>query len=207
MRLVTITIALIILVSTAYADEGVPEYRLQAGDQVKFMVWGESGLGINTQVLTDGSISFPLVGRIVVDGMTLTEIEEECRGRLQIYLVDPVVTVIVTAPHVPKIKVLGKVKEPGKFTIKPGDTLIDAIAYAGGFEERCEIKRILILNHGYAKFINLRAYLELEEERVKTDLTLYDGDLIIVPEVGRPDWAKAMPFVTALIQSLIVAPY
>ena len=139
--------------------------------------------------------------------MTLADVEEECRTLLLIYLVDPVVTVVVTAPHVPRVKVLGKVVKPGKFVIQPGDTLLDAIAYAGGFDERCDIKRILILNKGSARLINLKGIINGEEVPEDYNLTLYDGDFIFVPEVGRPDWAQATSYVSGIIQSLIVVTF
>lgn len=205
MRIIISIVLLIFLVSPAFAGDEVPEYRLQVGDQIRFLVWGESGLGTTTQVLTDGSVSFPLVGRLLVVGMTLGEVEDECRVKLAKYLIGPIVNVVVTTPHVPRVKVLGRVASPGKFVIQPDDTLIDAIAYAGGFDERCDIKRILILNRGTAKLINLRDYLDNESGVPEGDLTINDGDLIIVPEVSRVDWGAAMPFITAAIQSLIMS--
>ena len=204
MRLAIFIILFLLPASPALAADAAPEYRLQVGDQIKFVVWNEDGLTIATLVLPDGSVTLPLVGRFVVDGMTLAEVEKECSSRLAAYLVDPVVNIIVTDPHISAVKILGRVQNPGKFDIRPGDTLVDAIAYAGGFASRCDIKRILILNRGNARLINLRTYLENEGNSTEADLTVLDGDLIIVPEVTRLNWSNAMPYVTAAIQSLII---
>jgi protein involved in polysaccharide export with SLBB domain len=88
--------------------------------------------------------------------------------------------------------------------MRPGDTLIDAIAYAGGFSSRCDIKHIIIINRSNIKIVNLKSYLKGEGQLPETDLTIYDGDLIIVPEVLRPDYAKAMFIVNGIVQSLII---
>jgi polysaccharide export outer membrane protein len=204
MRWIFILLIISILALQAAADEEAPEYRLQYGDQVRFIVWNEADLSINTAVLDDGSVSFPLVGRIIVKGMTLAEVERLCVERLETYLVDPIVNVVVTSPHVPRVKILGKVKDPGKFIIQPGDTLLDAIAYAGGLDERCDIKRIIILNRGKARLLNIKALLLGGDIDPDIDLNVYDGDLIFVPEVGRPNWEKATTIISGIIQSIIV---
>jgi polysaccharide export outer membrane protein len=193
-----------LLASVPAAADEKPVYRLQVGDQIKFVVWNESSLGAATEVLEDGSITFPLVGRLVVEGLTLAEVEEECRIRLQTYLLDPIASVIVTSPHVPRVKVLGKVKDPGKYNLRPGDTLIDAIAYAGGFEERCDIRHILILSREGGKIVNLKGYLEGDEGFPGMDIAMYDGDLVFVPETGRPDWDSATDVLSGIIRNLIV---
>jgi len=204
MRLaILITLLLIITAVTAAAEEA-PEYRLQVGDLLRYTVWDEAGLLVETSVLPDGSVSFPIVGRIVVQGMTLPEVENICCDSLKKYFVNPVVNVIVLSSHIPEIKLLGRVAAPGKYRMRPGDTLIDAIAYAGGFSSRCDIKHIIIINRSNIKIVNLKSYLKGEGQLPETDLTIYDGDLIIVPEVLRPDYAKAMFIVNGIVQSLII---
>ncbi len=207
MRLtIFITLLLFALSVGAYAQADTPVYRLRVGDQIRFQVWGESGLNITTEVLSDGSVSLPLVGRLNVIGMSLAEVEAECTRLLKTYLVNPIVSVMITSPHVPRVKVLGNVRNPGKFNIQYGDNLLDAIAYAGGFDERCDIKRILILNKNYAKFVNLKGFLRGEELQsdMDIDIAINDGDFVFVPEVGRPDWDKATSYISGIVQSLIV---
>ena len=207
MRLTIFIILLFFALSVgAYAQDDAPAYRLQVGDQIRMQVWGESGLTVTTEVLNDGTVSFPLVGRLSVVGMTLAELESECTALLKTYLVNPIVSVVVTSPHMPRVKVLGKVRNPGKFNIQYGDTLLDAIAYAGGFDERCDIKRILILNKNYAKFVDLKSFLKGEELQSDMDIgiAINDGDFVFVPEVGRPDWGKATSYISGIVQSLIV---
>jgi len=204
MRLATMTLLLLIILAVGAAGEEAPEYRLQVGDMLRFTVWDETGLLVETNVLPDGSISFPLVGRIVVEGMTLAQVENICNERLKTYYVNPIATVIVLTSHIPEVKILGRVTSPGKYKLKPGDTLIDVIAYAGGFASRCDIKHILIINRNSAKMVNIKSYIKGEGALPDTDLTIYDGDLIMVPEVLRPDYAKVMGIVNGIVQSLII---
>ena len=51
-------------------------YRLKAGDALNISVWGEETLQKDTKVLPDGSITFPLAGRIDVAGATAAEVEK-----------------------------------------------------------------------------------------------------------------------------------
>ncbi len=205
MRLILAILIFLAASCAAYADDDPPEYRLQVGDEVRFLVWNEEALNATTEVLSDGTMTFPLVGRLTVLNMTLAEVEAECRDKLSRYLVDPVVNIVVISPHVPRFKIFGKVVGPGKYILQPGDTLIDAVAYAGGFGRRCDVKHILILNKGSAKLVNLKSYLLGEGGPPEEDLLIYDGDLIIVPEVGRPDWSLAMPYITAAVQSVVMS--
>ncbi len=204
MRWVMIILAIFILTSVAAADDAAPVYRLHVGDQLRFVVWNEADLNITIEVLEDGSITLPLVGRLVVEGMPLTEVEEECRAVLEMYLVNPVVNVIVTKAYVSSVKIIGRIQGPGKVYLQPGDTLLDVIATVGGFSSRCDVKRILILNENGSRIVNLRPIVMNEEIETEIDISVMDGDLIIVPEVDRPNWDKATTYINGIIQALIL---
>lgn len=204
MRWVMTILVVFILTSVAVAGEDVPVYRLHVGDQLRFVVWNEADLNITIEVLEDGSITLPLVGRLVVEGMPLTEVEEECRAALEMYLVNPVVNVIVTKAYVSSVKIIGRIQGPGKVYLQPGDTLLDVIATVGGFSSRCDVKHILILNKNGSRIVNLRPIVMNEEIEVEIDISVMDGDLIIVPEVDRPNWDKAITYINGIIQALIL---
>ncbi|PKQ00875.1 MAG: hypothetical protein CVT74_02040, partial [Alphaproteobacteria bacterium HGW-Alphaproteobacteria-13] len=50
-------------------------YRINAGDELEIYVWGEERLQRQVKVLPDGTIAFPLVGQIKVQGYLPAEVE------------------------------------------------------------------------------------------------------------------------------------
>jgi polysaccharide export outer membrane protein len=78
----------------------------------------------------DGSIDFPVLGRLQVNGLTKSEAENLIRQKLGAYLKEsPIVTVRMTNY---KISVLGEVARPGMFTINNEKVnIFEALALAG----------------------------------------------------------------------------
>jgi polysaccharide export outer membrane protein len=69
------SVVMLWVLSTAIAG-AADGYRLRQGDIVQISVWGEAALQKDARVLPDGSISFPLAGRIVAVDLTSTEVEK-----------------------------------------------------------------------------------------------------------------------------------
>ncbi|MCQ2232216.1 MAG: polysaccharide biosynthesis/export family protein [Paludibacteraceae bacterium] len=78
----------------------------------------------------DGSIDFPVLGRIKVSGLTKKEVEAYLRGRLSLYLKDePLVNVRMVNY---KISVIGEVARPNTYTITNEKVnILEALALAG----------------------------------------------------------------------------
>ena len=128
-----------------FADEN---YRLHYGDAVFISVWGEETLQKEVKVLPDGSITFPLAGRVDVENVTTVEAQKRITEKLKVYLNDPQVTVVVTSvegiifAELSKIKVLRNVNNKQTVTsvnyerliqgqnlesnllLQPGDTIL-----------------------------------------------------------------------------------
>ena len=52
-----------------------PAYRINAGDEIEVMVWGDERLQRTVRVLPDGTFAFPLVGQIVAAGQLPSDLE------------------------------------------------------------------------------------------------------------------------------------
>ena len=108
--------------------------RIGVDDAFEVRVYGEPDLSGPYRVATDGTIDYPLAGRILVKGLRVGEIQQEIVKRLKAgYLVNPQVTVTMTTWNSRKISVLGQVVRPGAVPYFPNMTIVDAIAAAGGF--------------------------------------------------------------------------
>src|SRR6185503_14358101 len=108
--------------------------RLGVDDVFAVRVYGEQDLSGDYRVSTDGTVDFPLAGRIEVQGLNVGQVQQEIVKRLKAgYLLNPQVTVMVTSWNSRKVSVLGQVVRPGSVPYFPNMTIVDAIASAGGF--------------------------------------------------------------------------
>jgi|AMFO01.1.fsa_nt_gi Periplasmic protein involved in polysaccharide export len=152
------------------AASGVDNYRLGAGDKIRIQVYGEKDLSIETLVDDSGTISYPFLGEIRVEGSTLREVEQRITEGLKgDYLVNPEVTVSIVEYR--PFYVNGWVKQPGSFPFQPGMTVRKAISLAGGFAERAN-KRALTVVHGDDP--------SGEPQQVRLDDQLQPGDVLSV---------------------------
>jgi polysaccharide biosynthesis/export protein len=135
--------ALVMVATGARAAEHA--YRLQRGDVVEMLIGAEAGAEHLSSVGLDGSVAFPLVGRVPAEGVTIGELEEEIRALVSTrslqaratvtdapFGVVPPDEVAVRIAEYRPIYVLGHVSEPGERTFRPGLTAHQAVALAGG---------------------------------------------------------------------------
>jgi polysaccharide biosynthesis/export protein len=115
-------------------------------DVLTINVWKEpdvSQRGI--PVRSDGKISLPLVGEVQAAGRTPLSLEQDIAARLKSYIADADVTVMVQQINSQKYNVLGQVTKPGAYSLTNSQTVLDAIAIAGGFRDFAKQKSIYIL--------------------------------------------------------------
>jgi len=109
-------------------------YTIGVGDLLGIEVYDEPDLTREIRVLTDGNITFPLLGMMKAGGLTVTELEQLITKKLaEKYLVNPQVMVFVK--EFSNVYVFGEVKSPGSFPIYGRMTVFEAITLAGGFTD------------------------------------------------------------------------
>ena len=86
-----------------------------------------------------------LVGELQASGQTPLQLEQEITKRLQNYISEPEVTVIVTDSKSQKVNIMGMVARPGAYLLTSSTTVLDAIAMAGGFKDFAKQKSIYVL--------------------------------------------------------------
>jgi len=177
-----------------------PPYKIGGGDILSIVVWDHPELagGLTASGNTDpataasasavpqgfvvdhqGRIQFPLVGLLVMEGLT----EEQARGLLTIrlakYLAHPNVTLRVQAYRSKRVYIDGEVKSPGLQAINDIPmTLVEALNRAGGLLPTADQSRIA-LERGQQRYtVNLR---ELVQKGVNPGLVmLAPGDVVRV---------------------------
>lgn len=124
-----------------------PAYRINPGDEIEVMVWGDDRLQRTVRVLPDGSFAYPLVGQVMAGGQLPSDLERYITAALrpQYRGVVPQVTVSVKNPSGYQFSVVGKVRSPGTFTPGRYVNALEAISIAGGPTEFAQVGDISIL--------------------------------------------------------------
>jgi polysaccharide biosynthesis/export protein len=159
-------------------------YRLHEGDSIMISVWKEVALQKQVVVLPDGSITFPLIGRVKVTGLTAPEVEQLVTQKLKEYIPDPVVTAMVVGIDGNRAYVIGKVMHPGTIIINGPISVIQAISIVGGFDKFANESDIKVIRKGDAG--NMQVYPVhyrdiISGTDISTNIYLQAGDTIVVP--------------------------
>jgi protein involved in polysaccharide export with SLBB domain len=169
----------------AISVEQVPssEDRIGLDDTFDVRVYGENDLSGTFRVATDGTVDYPLAGRISVAGLRTGEIQRLIVDKLKDrYLKDPQVIVTVKDRNSQKISVLGQVSKPGQVGYYPNMTIVDAIASAGGFTG-IAAKNSVNLRREVRGKIEMHIYpvADISEGRSQ-NVMVQPGDVLVVDE-------------------------
>jgi polysaccharide biosynthesis/export protein len=119
-----------ICLGIAWGQEG---YRLGPEDEIEIRVWDHDDLTRKTRVGLDGNISFPFVGEIKAQGLSLADLQKEIERRLgPKYIIDPRVSITVLEYKSRKFFVVGNVQKPGTYPLTKPIRVVEAISQAGG---------------------------------------------------------------------------
>ncbi|MEN5140650.1 sugar ABC transporter substrate-binding protein [Pseudomonas sp. LB-090624] len=166
-----------------YADQASSTYLLSPGDVVMVSVWQEDSLRQEATVLPDGSITFPLAGRIDVAGLDVTAVEKQVAAKLEKFLPDPNVSVVVKSIAGNLVYVQGKVIKPGPVQMAGPTAVLQALSMSGGldkFADESEIK--VVRGTGASQKILPVRYKDLVSGRdMSTNIQLQAGDTLVVP--------------------------
>jgi len=120
------------LLSVSPAGVVAEEYTLGPGDVLRISVWGQDDLSKEYQIAPEGSVSFPLIGKVPANGMTTAALAERLRALLEKdYLVNPQVAVTVREYLSQKVHVMGEAEKPGLYYLTGPTTLVELISKAG----------------------------------------------------------------------------
>lgn len=114
-------------------------------DVLAINVWKEPDLSRSIPVRSDGKITLPLIGEVQAAGMTPLQLERQLSEKFKSYVTTPEVTVIVEQIKSQNFNVLGMVVKPGSYTLAAAQTVVDAIAAAGGFKDFAKETKMYIL--------------------------------------------------------------
>lgn len=163
------------------------KYRLQPTDVLAISVHEHEDLTTKTRITQDGSITFPLLGKVQVEGLTVQDLEKKLKDLLEKdYLVSAQVIVFIEEYHPRQVSVIGEVEDPGKYDMpeEKDMTLLEVIAMAGGFTEDANINQTKIIREkdGKRETIIIRVSDIMDKGDKEKDIVLEADDIVIVPE-------------------------
>jgi polysaccharide export outer membrane protein len=172
----------------AYAQQASTPYRLGPEDVISIRVYGQADMSIDAIVSLDGTISYPFLGFIKVEGLTTADLEVLLTSRLKPdYFKDPKVSVNIVRFRPRKASVVGIVQRPGEYDFRPGDRIRSLIAQAGGPVPRSsDLKHATLSRKGSRELIPLDLETLLEGHDTSQDYELQDGDVITILEAEPP---------------------
>jgi len=166
------------------------DYEVGVGDVLQITVWDHPELTIpagsmrsaqesGNLVHSDGSIFYPYVGKLHVEGMKVTEIREMITDRLDEYIEAPQVDVAVAGFRSKRIYVTGAVNKPGTYPITNVPMrLVDAVSAAGGIGENANWSQVILSRDGREYRLSLRGIYE--NGNASQNVLLRPGDVVNV---------------------------
>lgn len=147
--------------------------RLQTGDQLKVIVFGEDALSGIYEISPSGSVTMPLVGSVMAAGRTTSEVGHALTRAYAAgkFLQDPKISVSVVSYR--PFYIFGEVTTPGKYAFASGMDVLTAVSTAGGFTYRASRSTVLIRHPGEEVW---------QEYSLAAPLLIQPGDLIRIPE-------------------------
>jgi polysaccharide biosynthesis/export protein len=122
-------------------------YRLDAGDKLRVVVYGQEGLTNTYAIDAGGSITMPLIGAVPARGRTPAGLASEIAAKLRNgYIRDPSVAVEIESYR--PFFILGEVAAPGQYPYVPNMSVESAVAIAGGFSPRARRDTVTLTHTG-----------------------------------------------------------
>ncbi len=170
------------------ATEG--RYLIDYTDVLNITVFDVPDLSLSIRVSSEGILSYPLIGDIMVKGLTTEEVEKILEERLSDgYLKKPDVAIrfdleLMAQYKEKEVYVLGEVKNPGTVPILGKYlTVLEAVTKAGGFAEFAAPNRtkVIRVEDGVEKTIMVDLN-KVKDGNKSLDIILKVGDVVVVPE-------------------------
>ena len=170
--------------ATEVPPPATDDTTLGPGDALTVRVYGEEEMSGSHQVAPDGTINFPLLGAVQVNGLEPTAVAEKIQTELRErdLMRNPHVSVYVEQYSSKRVSVVGAVANPGTFPLEPGMTVVQAISMAGGFSSLADRDGTIVTRRINEEIIRYRVPVLRVSKGQAEDIEVAAGDIIFVPE-------------------------
>lgn len=168
-------------------------YKITLTDLLRIDIYQEDDLRTMSRVDAKGKINLPLVGEVVVAGLSLSEAQKsvETAYREGRYLRNPQVTINIETYAAREVSIQGQIRSPGRYPlpIETSMTVLELVSRAGGFTDTAKgtavnITRVSPDGKKQVFTIDVDSLLKGKDRANIADnsLMLEPGDIVFVPE-------------------------
>jgi polysaccharide export outer membrane protein len=162
---------------------------LGRGDVIDIAVYDEPDLTIEgIPIRPDGKVSFPLVGDLQAEGLTVSELNQSLTEGLEKYILSPKVSIIVQEFNSQRYTIFGEVVTPGIYPLTTDISITAALASAGGLNKgnfRATTVELADLSHAFiardGKVLPVNFTRLIRQGDLRYDISLQSGDYIYIP--------------------------
>jgi len=161
------------------------DYSIGAQDVLEIREYQLKDLDVTRRVDNDGSVTLPLLGKVMVGGLNPQQAEDSIAQLLRErdLVKSPQVTVNIKEYVSRRVSIQGAVDKPGLYPMLGPKTLLEMIGEAGGLNDRAG-KRIIV-QRPYAGSGADRVEIDIEELIYEgnplLNVPLQPGDIVMVP--------------------------
>jgi len=197
----------------AAAPAAAESYVVGPLDVLVINSYDQADLSGKFTVETDGSFTYPLIGRVHVGGLTLRAAEQLIEKNLTAggFFKAPQITVSIEQYRSQKIHIVGEVRTPGTYPISGNMRLVEVLALAGSTTPMASGEVVIVHESNKSDRVDLR---ELENGDLTQNVRLVNGDTLFVQRAenvyvfGQVKAPGAYPFrqkKTTVLQALSLA--
>lgn len=182
------------------------DFGLGVGDEIEVIVYQHPDLTRRIRVPSTGVVFFPLVGEVDAKGIGITEFRRRLTERLKDQIVNPQVSVEVTALRSQKVYVLGEVNAPAAFSLEAPIQALEAVSRAGGFTPGASQDSVILIRGGSEnpklKQLDLQAFLK--KGALGENVSLQPGDILYVPRTFVADMDRFFSHITTALYPFLL---
>lgn len=167
------------------AAESEDQYLIRPGDEIEILVWEQPSFNTLTTVSRLGTIAIPLVGEIIVAGLTQEELKRDLEGKLAEFIRGEMnLTIAIRNTDVLIVSVLGMVERPDNYPVVDQTSIFRILSTAGGTLENANLKKVKLYRQtGPEDYVTLDLFEYLESGQMNSPAILVrPGDIVYVPK-------------------------
>ena len=169
----------------ALGGERHPLYRLTKSDVVDLNFTFSPDFNQSLIVQPDGFVALKGAGTVLVEGLTLPQLQQAVSNAYRGFLHQPEVTLTLKEFDKPYFLASGEVSKPGKYELRGDLTVNEAVAIAGGFTQQARHSQVVLFRRvsadvAEAHVLDLKKMLASRD--LREDMHLRPGDFIFVPQ-------------------------
>ena len=166
----------------AQETSGTTGGTLGPGDVVEVRVFQEPEHSGVWRVSPEGTIDYPLCGKVSLAGRTSSTAADALNACLARYLRRPQVSINIREYNSKKVFVFGEVQKPGTFPLEGEMSIVQAITLAGGFTKLAAKNNTNVTRIVEGQERKIRVPVEDIGVGRERNFLLQPGDIVFVPE-------------------------